>query len=85
MFFIIIQSVGLSGKDNFSEKTGKQTKTYVMKNGWEESFLQGEKFNLISLGIISVQSWDKNLVRIECIKEMEYGGFDLSETRLKNI
>ncbi len=85
---LILQSDVSSGEKSSIQQTEK-TKEYVVKNEWEESFLQGEKLLLnlknSELIIIDIQPWERNFVRIECVKKIKYAGFNIEGIRLGNI
>jgi len=85
---LILQSDVSSGEKSSIQQTEK-TKEYVVKNEWEESFLQGEKLLLnlknSELIIIDIQPWERNFVRIECVKKIKYAGFNIEEIRLGDI
>ena len=86
---LILQSDVSSGKNASVQQAEKKSKEYVVKNEWEESFLQGEKLLLnlknSELIIIDIQPWERNFVRIECVKKIKYAGFNIEEIRLGDI
>jgi hypothetical protein len=73
--------------DNFVELEGVQypIKHYKMTKILEETFNRGDKLYLSGDGIIKIKFWDKDMIRVECIKTIEYAHMDISEIGIGDI
>ena len=73
--------------ENFVDLEGVQypIKHYKMTKILEETFNRGDKLNLSGDGIIKIKFWDKDMIRVECIKTIEYAHMDISEIGIGDI
>jgi len=73
--------------ENFVELRGFKypIKHYKMTKILEETFNRGDKLCLSGEGIIKIKFWDKDMIRVECIKTIEYAHMDINEIGIGDI
>ncbi len=81
--FIFIQ---LSA-ENLVNIEGRQyhRKHYETKKIFEETFHKGDTLYLSSSTTINIKLWDKNTVKVECIKTIDYANMNISEIGIGDI
>lgn len=60
-------------------------KHYKMTKILEENFSKRYKLYLSGDGIIKIKFWDKDMIRVECVKTIEYAHMDISEMGIGDI
>ena len=84
--FLSLVFIQLSA-ENFVELEGVQypIKHYKMTKILEETFNRGDKLYLSGDGIIKIKFWDKDMIRVECIKTIDYAHMNISEIGIGDI